>query len=91
MLSRARVVFHGNVQGVFFRASCHERAKELGLRGWVRNRSDGAVEAVFEGEKAVVEKCIAWNRERQPRARVTAVEVSWEAPAGETKEFEIRR
>jgi len=91
MHGRAHVVFHGHVQGVNFRAHCRERALELGLAGWVRNCGDGTVEAVFEGEKEVVEEAIAWNRTSQPRATVTGVDVRWEAPTGEFRTFAIWR
>ena len=91
MHARAHVVFRGHVQGVNFRAYCRERAFELGLAGWVRNRDDGTVEAVFEGEKAVVEEAIAWNRTSQPRARVAGADVRWEAPTGEFRTFAISR
>ena len=90
MLARARVVFRGRVQGVYFRANCQQKADELGIRGFVRNRQDGLVEAVFEGEKAVVEACIEWNTSRQPHARVDRSDVTWEDPTGEFVEFEVR-
>ena len=87
---RARCVFHGRVQGVFFRANCEADARRRGLRGWVRNLDDGTVEAVFEGPRAEVEAAIKWNRESQPRARVTKVDVRWEPPEGESAGFEVR-
>jgi acylphosphatase len=79
------------VQGVFFRAYCAERAQELGLDGYVRNVPDGSVEAVFEGERAVVEECIEWNRTSQPHALVSSADVDWEPPSGSFRGFEIRR
>ena len=79
------------MQGVFFRANCRQRALELGLTGWVRNREDGAVEAVFEGEKEVVEEAIRWNRTSQPRARVTEADVSFGDAMEEFPTFEVRR
>jgi len=91
MHARAHVVFRGQVQGVNFRAYCRQRALELGLGGWVRNREDGTVEAVFEGEKSVVEEAIAWNRTSQPHAKVTGADVLWEASAGEFRTFAISR
>ena len=84
-------MFHGRVQGVFFRAHCQEKAESLGLAGYVRNRPDGTVEAVFEGERSLVEACIEWNRRSQPAAKVTAVDVGWEIPTGEFQGFELRR
>lgn len=84
-------MFHGRVQGVYFRAHCQERAFRLGLTGWVRNRTEGTVEAVFEGEKRIVESAIEWNRTSQPHARVTNVEIAWSEPTGEFTTFEFRR
>ena len=89
--ARARVVFHGLVQGVYFRAHCERKADELGLRGFVRNLRDGSVEAVFEGDRAAIEACIEWNATRQPHARVDSAEVTWEPPMGEFWDFAARR
>lgn len=90
MRSRAFVVFWGRVQGVYFRANCAEKAQSLGLGGYVRNRADGSVEAVFEGDKAAIEECIEWNKTSQPHARVSAVEVSWTDSRGEIEGFHVR-
>jgi acylphosphatase len=90
MMSRARVVFRGHVQGVYFRANCRRKAEELGLRGFVRNLRDGAVEAVFEGDRAAIEECVEWNATRQPYARVDRADVTWETPTGEFAGFEVR-
>jgi len=90
MIARARVVFRGQVQGVYFRANCERKGTELGLAGFVRNRRDGTVEAVFEGERAQIEACIEWNTTRQPHAKVDRADVAWETPTGEFTGFEIR-
>ncbi|MGQ0797523.1 MAG: acylphosphatase [Methanobacteriota archaeon] len=90
MRARARVVFRGHVQGVYFRAHCQEKARELGLHGYVRNRHDGTVEAIFEGERERVEACIEWNRTSQPNARVGSAHVTWEEPTGEFATFDVR-
>ena len=87
---RARVRFHGRVQGVYFRAHCEEQARAMGLSGYVRNLPKGSVEAVFEGDRSVVEACIEWNRSSQPAARVTSVEIEWSEATGEFRGFEIR-
>ena len=81
---RRHVVVHGRVQGVFFRASCEQEAGRLGLAGWVTNRPDGTVEAVFEGEPAAVDQMVAWCRGGPPRASVTEVVVTDEEPQGES-------
>lgn len=80
---RRRVVVSGLVQGVFFRASCSDVAQAEGVGGWVRNRSDGRVEAVFEGPPDAVEHMIAWCGHGPSRARVTGVEVFEEPPTGD--------
>lgn len=86
---RRRVVVRGRVQGVWYRDSCRQVALEAGVSGWVRNRMDGAVEAVLEGPKAAVERVVAWMHEGPPRAQVAAVEVAHEAPRGE-RGFRVR-
>lgn len=68
---RRRVVVRGRVQGVYFRQSCRATAEDAGVAGWVRNRSDGTVEAVLEGEPAAVERVVAWCG-RGPRAALVA-------------------
>ena len=90
MRVRATVRFHGRVQGVYFRANCREEAESLGLEGYVRNLPGGSVEAVFEGERPVVEACIEWNRGSQPAARVTSADIAWGNATGEFRGFEIR-
>jgi len=89
MAVRRRVVVHGRVQGVFFRDSCQRIASSAGVTGWVRNRNDGAVEAVFEGEPDAVDRMVAWSRQGPRRAEVTDVEVAQEDPQGESG-FRVR-
>lgn len=84
-----RVVVHGRVQGVFFRDSTRQRAEGDGVAGWVTNRADGAVEAVFEGDVAAVERMVAWMREGPSGASVERVEVSEQADEG-LRSFEVR-
>ena len=79
---RRRVVVHGDVQGVFFRDSTRERAQAEGVDGWVRNRPDGAVEAVLEGPAAAVEQVVRFCQEGPSRASVERVEVTEEEPEG---------
>lgn len=86
---RAHLIISGFVQGVFFRANTQEKALSLGLKGWVRNRSDGTVEAVFEGEKVKVEEMIGWCYKGPPGARVKDVSVKWEEYKEEFKDFDI--
>jgi acylphosphatase len=84
MTVRRHVVVHGRVQGVFFRDTARERARAHGVAGWVRNRSDGAVEAVFEGAPEGVERLVRFCETGPPGARVERVEVSEEEPEGLT-------
>lgn len=86
---RVRVLVEGRVQGVYFRDSAQIEAKKLGVRGWVRNRGDGRVEAVYEGEAAAVEQLLAWTKAGPDRAVVTGLEVEEEEPQGE-RGFRVR-
>ncbi len=91
MKRRARVLIGGQVQGVFFRAHTQRKARELGLTGWVRNRPDGCVEAVFEGEEEAIQQAIAWCHRGPSEARVERVEVEWQDSQGDLEGFYIRR
>ena len=82
-MKRAKVIVHGAVQGVFFRVEARDRARSLGLAGWVRNVPDGTVEAVFEGDDERVESMVEWCRRGPAGARVEEVEVDWSEPKGE--------
>ncbi len=86
---RARVVVHGLVQGVWFRESTRRETEARGVTGWVRNREDGTVEAVFEGEPHAVAQVVAWCQIGPPRAEVTSIEVSEEPPQGDLS-FRVR-
>ena len=72
----------GHVQGVFFRETLRRRAESGGIAGWVRNRADGAVEAVFEGERDAVERLVEFCREGPRGAHVEWVDVASEEPEG---------
>ncbi len=89
MQARARVTVRGLVQGVAFRAATRDRARARGVAGWVRNRPDGAVEAVFEGPGEVVESLVEWCGHGPRGAVVESVEVEREPPRGE-QGFAIR-
>src|SRR3954447_15178938 len=80
---RRRVLVSGRVQGVWFRDSCRREARRQGVAGWVRNREDGRVEAVFEGDPDAVNTLVNWAQHGPPRARVTGIDVTDEEPAGE--------
>lgn len=88
--SRARARIHGKVQGVFFRASTEREARSLGLRGWVRNRSDGSVELEAEGPRAACEALIEYCRHGPPAARVDSLQLEWIDPTGGEQDFGTR-
>ena len=88
-MQRRRVVVQGHVQGVFFRETLRRRAQSASVAGWVRNRADGAVEAVLEGERDAVERLVEFCREGPRGARVDWVDVVAEEPEDLTG-FEIR-
>jgi acylphosphatase len=88
-VARARVRVAGRVQGVFFRVEARDRARSLGLAGWVRNAHDGSVEASFEGPAERVESMVEWCRRGPALADVQDVSVDWEEPEG-GRDFQIR-
>ena len=91
-LSRAHVHVSGMVQGVWFRASTIDAAMEIGgLTGWVRNMPDGRVEVVAEGERAAVDKLIAWLHHGPKMASVKDVIIDWSEGTGEFAEFGMER
>ncbi len=90
MKVRVHVLVSGRVHGVFFRSETRYEASRRDVGGWVRNTSDGRVEAVFEGEKEDVAALIEFCRRGPPAARVTKVDVRWEDYTGEFNDFRIR-
>jgi acylphosphatase len=86
---RRRVVVTGRVQGVFFRDTTRRTAEATGVAGWVSNRDDGAVEAVFEGEPAAVERLVEFMRRGPDGAEVESVEDAEERPEG-LSGFQVR-
>jgi acylphosphatase len=88
--ARAEVKFVGIVQGVHFRDYTRRFAMQQRVTGWVRNRSDGTVEAVFEGDKHNIEEVVRRLREEHPRARIAKVEVTWGEAKNEFSKFSIR-
>lgn len=70
-----RLVIHGLVQGVFFRDSMRREAQRLGVAGWVRNRSDGCVEAAVQGEPASVDEIVRWARGGPQHAQVERIDI----------------
>lgn len=86
---RAHVVISGRVQGVFFRSETQRAAQRLGVSGWVRNRFDGTVEALFEGPQETVQKAVDWCWQGSPMSHVSDVDVQWKDYTGEFDSFSI--
>jgi len=81
---RRRVIVHGRVQGVYFRAACAAEARARGVSGWVGNQPDGSVYAEFEGTPEAVQAMVGWCHRGSDRAHVTQVDVGPLEPSGET-------
>ena len=90
MPQRVHVIVQGRVQGVYFRASTRDRARRLGLSGWVHNCRNGSVELIAEGEKAKLEQLVTWCHSGPPGAVVTNVEVEWQEGTGEFVGFAVK-
>lgn len=87
--TRAHLIIHGLVQGVFFRDSTRRKANGLGLTGWVRNRPEGTVEIVAEGPEGEMERFISWCHRGPSGADVSRVEEAREDYRGEFDSFDI--
>lgn len=87
---RLRLVIEGLVQGVNFRMETARAAEKIGVYGWVRNKSDGTVEAVIEGDAPEVDQMLQWCRKGPRVAQVTHVDVAEESYTGEFRDFSIR-
>jgi len=90
MRKRVTIVVRGTVQGVGFRMDTRHEAERLALLGYVRNRADGSVEIVAEGNAAAVDRLIAWAKHGPPAAVVDDMDVTEEEPTGEFSDFGIR-
>lgn len=89
-MERAHVTVRGRVQGVYYRASARDRARQLRLSGWARNCPDGSVEIVAEGDRIQLEQLITWSRHGPPAAVVTSVEVEWQTATEEFAGFTVK-
>ncbi|MGA2450908.1 MAG: acylphosphatase [Polyangiaceae bacterium] len=88
-MKRVQVIIRGRVTGVFFRAAAQREAKRLGLTGWVRNRADGNVDLLAEGEEEGIREMVLWAQHGTSAARVDDVDVRWRGYTGEFSEFQI--
>lgn len=89
-MKRLHLKITGYVQGVFFRDNAKKKAKELGLKGYVKNLSDGSVEVVAEGEEKKLKELINFCRNNPGGSRVKSIKVSYEEVKNEFRDFEIR-
>jgi len=90
MKTNVHVMISGRVQGVWFRSDTKQKAEQLGITGWVRNTADGNVEAILEGEEALVKKMIEWCHQGPPSAQVEHVEVKNQDPTNGFEGFSIK-
>ena len=88
-LKQVHLIVRGRVQGVFFRAATQREARRLGLTGWVRNRPDGSVEIVAEGDEASLRQLCMWAEKGPSAARVDDVSTRWRAYSGDFPDFRI--
>ncbi len=86
---RARAVITGKVQGVYFRSETQRAAQQRKVRGWVRNRSDGSVETLLEGDEPSVKAMLEWCWQGSPLSRVQHVDVQWEIYTGDFDRFDV--
>jgi acylphosphatase len=86
---RAHVTISGRVQGVFYRMETLRAAERIGVCGWVRNRRDDTVEAVFEGDKQQVDAIIDWCWNGPDLSRVDDIKLRWEDYTGEFNRFDV--
>jgi len=88
-LVRAHAIITGRVQGVCFRMETCRAVEHLKVSGWVRNKCDGSVEAVFEGEQEDVKAALNWCQQGPPISRVDDVNVSWQDHIGDFSGFQV--
>lgn len=88
-MKRLHLKIYGRVQGVYYRSSAQDKARELGLSGWAKNMTDGTVETVVEGEEKMLRDYIWWCKKGPAAARVEKIDETWEEPTGEFNGFSI--
>ena len=87
--SRVKIIVNGLVQGVYFRSTTRQQARQLGITGWVKNRWDGSGEILAEGDREKLERLIAWCYKGPSGAMVEKVNVEWEPFLDEFQDFTI--
>lgn len=86
---RVTLIVRGRVTGVYFRASTQREARRLGITGWVKNRADGSVEILAEGDEDTIKEIVGWAHHGPSAARVDHVDVRWRSYSGEFFDFRI--
>jgi acylphosphatase len=89
-VKRIRCQVQGVVQGVFYRAHTKEWARQLGLTGWVRNKPDGSVEILAEGDEKKLKELIVKLKKGPPAGRVEDCQIKWQPPTGKFSSFNVR-
>jgi acylphosphatase len=90
-VKRLEASIYGRVQGVYFRATTQQRARQLALSGWVRNEPDGSVRAVAEGSEAALQQFLRFLQSGPPGAYVGRVDARWAEATGTFSGFQVRR
>lgn len=90
-MKQVEFTVHGKVQGVWFRAWTRDAAREMGVTGWVRNKTDGNVEGLAQGSEALLNEFIERLHDGPPLARVTQVDMEWSDADAPIKAFDIHR
>lgn len=90
MKKNIHVTVYGKVQGVWFRANTKQKAEQLGVTGWVKNTTHGAVEAIFEGEENCIKEMIEWCKNGPPQANVENIEIKEQNPTNGFDGFSIK-
>ncbi len=88
-LKQLQLVIRGRVQGVYFRASTQREARRLGVVGWVKNRPDGGLEILAEGEETSIRELYGWAQKGPSAARVDRVDTRWRSFTGDFSDFRI--
>jgi acylphosphatase len=88
-LKQLQLLVRGRVQGVYFRASTQREARRLGITGWVKNRADGTIEIVAEGEEVSIRELYGWAQKGPTAARVERVDTRWRSFTGDFPDFRI--
>lgn len=83
-------MIHGDVQGVSYRYFARDIAKKMGVKGWMRNESDGSISAVVEGDDERVENFVNWCKQGSPMSTVEKVDITESKYSGLFKDFEIK-